>query len=435
MNVTETRLEARQTQKLSESLATAVHLLTLDLDGLSDYMLKAIQENPALEYVPPKKSAEDYAMTVRPHYRMSRGEPRENDVPSPSDTQMDDLEQQIRFSGLEPDVARAALHMLHFLSPRGYFTEKLDTFSEELHISPETARLALEAVQSLEPAGVGARTVEECLTLQLRERTDVDPLCYDLIRMHLLDIGRGSVRRIARETGATLARVQRCVDTIRSLNPAPCSLRNDAVQYIMPEFSVEADAEGRLAIQFFNDYFPAFQKDDTFRRLAEKLDGEEAAYAKRMQASANQLLRAMEMRQTTMEKIAGIIVREQKAFFLGEYHLLPLRVEAAAVEIGVHVTTVYRALQDKYLVCSRGTFPLSYFFQKEVSGGISSARVRDMIREICEKNGRISDRSIAEMLEKKGVKLSRRTVAKYRSGMEIGSSFRRGANEDGKEDI
>ena len=101
----------------------------------------------------------------------------------------------------------------------------------------------------------------------------------------------------------------------------------------------------------------------------------------------------------------------------------------AAREIGVHETTIYRALQGKYLCCAQGVFPLSYFFQKEVSGGVSTARTKEMIREICCGTGRLSDREIAEALEQRGVQLSRRTVAKYRAQMKIDSSFRRSAEE------
>lgn len=409
-------------------MQTAIHLLSMDLDGLSEYMQKAIQENPALEFVPPQKSAHDYAMLVKARYSGSRGEYRSPDVAAPVST-IEALKQQLRLAGLEEKTYRIAKRMLHTLSPRGYLTQELDEFAAEAGISIEDAKAALTAVQALEPAGVGARTVEECLFLQLREKADVDPLCYDLIRMHLLDIGKGNIRQIARETGAPMARVSACVDVIRSLTPSPCSLSTEAVQYIMPEFSVEADANGQLTILFHNDYYPSFRPDDTFRRLSETLEGEELAFARRMQASASQLIRAAEMRQSTMEKVARIITREQRAFFLGQYSLLPLRIEDAAREIGVHETTVYRALQGKYLYCARGTFPLAHFFQKEVSGGISTARVKEIILDICRGSDKLSDRAIAEELERRGVKLSRRTVAKYRAQMNIDSSFRRNAEE------
>ena len=424
----ETRLEIQQSQRLSQGLQTAIHLLSLPLDELSAELQRAVQENPALEYVPPKKSLQDYAELVKSRWHGRRSEPGDAPESAAPRTVMEDLEQQLRLSGLDRETCRAATLLLHSLTGRGYLGQELDAFAAEAGLPMDLARRALEAVQALEPAGIGARSVEECLELQLRTRTDVDPLCYELIRLYLLDSFRGNLRPIARETGATLARVKQCVETIRSLSPVPCSLSEGAVQYIMPEFSVEAGEDGELTLTYHNDYYPTLRQDDNFRRLAATMSGDELAYARRMLASADQLLRAMELRQTTLEKLARIILREQRAFFLGQYSLLPLRVDEAAAEIGVHETTVYRALQGKYLYCARGAFPLSHFFQKEVSGGTSAARVKEIIRELCRENGKLSDRAIAEALEQRGITLSRRTVAKYRSQMDIDSSFRRRAD-------
>ncbi len=422
----ENRLEVAQTQKLSQSLQTAIHLLSLDLDGLSECIQKAVQENPALEYVPPKKSVHDYATLLKTRYHGSRGGYAAGaETAAAEETVMEELEQQLRLSGLDKATYRVAKNMLHTLSPRGYFTQELDEFALEADISKELALRALEAVQALEPAGIGARTVGECLELQLREKPDTDPLCYDLIRLHLLEIAKGNLRQIAKDTGATMAHVRQCVDVIRSLTSSPCSLSTETVQYIMPEFSVEADLDGQLVIQFHNDFYPTFRKDENFLSLADMLDGEEQACARQMQASATQLIRAVEMRQSTMEKVARIIVREQLAFFRGQYSLLPLRIDEIAQEIGVHETTVYRAIQNKYLYCARGTFPLSHFFPKKVSGETSTARVKEIILELCRENEKMSDRAIAEHLEKQGISLSRRTVAKYRSQMNIDSKFRR----------
>lgn len=422
------RLEIQQTQKLSQSMQTVIRMLSMDLDELSAYMHKAVQENPALEFVPPKKSAHDYAMLVKTHYRGGRGEYRNSDIAAP-DNMLEDLQQQLRLAGLDADVRRAAVRLLHALSPRGFLLQNLQEFAEEAGVSREIAQRALDAVQALEPAGVGARSLEECLCLQLRDRPDVDELCFEIIRSHLVDISKGSLRQIAKETGAPMSRVLACLDVIRSLTPFPCSLDKGDVQYIRPEFSIEADADGQLTILFHNDYFPSFRRDESFWRLAETLQGEELAFARRVQTTASQLLRAVEMRQSTMEKVAGIIAREQQAFFLGQYSLMPLRIEEAAREIGVHETTIYRALQGKYLCCARGMFPLNHFFQKEVSGGVSTARVKEIISEICRERGRMSDRAIAEELEKRGISLSRRTVAKYRAQMNIDSSFRRSVEE------
>lgn len=163
-------------------MQTVIHLLSLDLDGLSDYLLKAIQENPALEYQPAQKSPQDYAMQVHSRYTGSRGGMVPETADPSSGTVLEELEMQLRCSGLEDDVCRVAVHMLRLLSSRGYFTQDLDTFAVESGISLSLAQQALEAVQGLDPAGIGARSVGECLELQLRRKTHVDPLCYEMIR-------------------------------------------------------------------------------------------------------------------------------------------------------------------------------------------------------------------------------------------------------------
>ena len=426
--VSETRLEVQQTQKLSQSLQRSIRLLSMDQEGLSEEIRKAVQENPALEYVQPQSAIQDYAVTVKSHYygkKGGNGDFDQAELAEAEKTQMDDLEQQLRLSGLDSVTLKAALRLLHLLTPRGYFLQDMDEFALESGVSIDTAHRALEAVQGLEPVGVGARSVEECLELQLRAKSDTDPLCYELIRAHLLEIARGNMKQIAKETGATMAHVQQCVDEIRSLTPTPCSLETGTVQYIVPEFSVEVDSVGQITIQFHNDYYPTVRQSENFSALAQTLEGDEYAFAKKMRDEASQMIHAIELRQTTMEKLAKMIVREQEAFFLGQYSLKPLRIDEAAKEIGVHETTVYRAVQNKYLYCAKGMFPLSYFFPKEVSGGSSTERVKEMIREICRENDKISDRAIAEALEKRGVSLSRRTVAKYRAQMDIHSSFHR----------
>ena len=430
--MSEARLEVQQSQKLSQVMTTALRLLSFDLQEMSEYMARQIQENPSLEYVPPLRSPQDFAQKVRVHYSTALDDPDRDpgELPAP-ETAYADLEQQLRLMGLDRNVRHLAVRMLHMLNARGYFTQDLDEFAVETGVPLSLVKSALHAIQSLEPAGIGARDIEECLSLQLAQRGNVDPLCYDLIKSYLLEISKGNFRQIARETGATIAHVQQCVDIVRTLTPIPCILREESSQYIMPEFSVESDAQGELTIVFHNDYYPTFRADPTFLRLTETLNGQEKAWARKMIESTSQLIRAIETRQSTIEKVAHIIVREQRPFFLGQYSLLPLRCDTVAQELGVHESTVYRAIQNKYLYCARGTFPLQHFFQREYSGGTSAARVKDIIRELCASDPKLSDRRITEILEQRGISLSRRTVAKYRFQMDITSSFERKNN--GKE--
>ena len=425
----ENRLEVQQTQRLSQHLQTTIHLLACDLDELSEEIQKAVEENPALEAVPPQKVLEDVSVRVKTRLRSTRSGYSAPEPVAAAMTTMDDLEQQLRLLNLDETTRRAAKAMLRMLSPKGYFPQEPEAFARESGVPEDVARRALAAVQSLEPTGVGARTLTECLELQLREKPGVDPLCFTLIRQYLIEIGKGNLRAIARGTGASMALVSQCVDVIRTLAPSPCSLDEGEVRYIIPEFSVEMDEGERLTVQFYNDYYPTLRLDEHFSQLAEELDGEERTFARRMLSSAKRMLQAVDLRQSTMERLAQIIVQEQRAFFLGQGGVQPLRIGEVSQALGVHESTIYRALQGKYLYCDRGTFALSHFFPKELSGGTSSADVKDMIRSICEGNEKLSDQAIANELARRGVSLSRRTVAKYRAQLGIDSSYRRETKE------
>ena len=168
----EARLEISQSQKLSQSMQTALHLLSMDLMELSQYMAKAIQENPALEYVPPVRSAMDYAVQVKTRFRSSRAadeDDGEAETASPV-TVLDDLAQQLRLSGYDAATVQLGTRLLHELNSRGYFVRPLEEFAFDNGCGLEQARAALTAVQSIGPAGLGARSVEECLKLQLEAR-------------------------------------------------------------------------------------------------------------------------------------------------------------------------------------------------------------------------------------------------------------------------
>ena len=422
----ENRLEMRQTQRLSLQLQTAIRLLSSNLEDLNSEFQKAATHNPSLEIIPPQKNPQEFNVLFRPRNRSPKGSSiPEGYEPAAQQTALDDLMQQLRLCRLDDATQRTARQMLHLLTPHGYFPQELDVFATEAGVSEEIARSALAAIQSLEPAGVGARSVEECLELQLQAKSGVDALCCELVRHYLPDIANGSYRQIARKTGVSEARVRTCVEVIRRLTPFPCSLDQGDVHYILPEFSVETDDSGQLTVIFHNDYFPSLRMDESFVRLSEGLTGEELAFAQRLKAEATRIIQASELRQTTMQRLADIIVREQRAFFLHRYSVLPLRVDDVAREMGVHETTIYRAVQGKYLYCSRGLLPLNYFFPKEVSGGTSTTRVKELIAEYCRVNEKVSDRAIAEMLEERDITISRRTVAKYRAQMDIESSFHR----------
>ena len=430
--MTEHRLTLRTetAQKLNENLQLAVRLLQMNEEALAAYALQMAQENPALEYASPKRSPRELAVLLQSGFSRRRGRVDDDDsfpiLNVPQTVSMEEqLKMQLRLTVSEEAVLAAGLRVIERLNAQGYFTDDLAVFAAEENIPLAQAKQALHAVQALEPCGVGARDLVECLTLQLDRRGERDELCYELARVHLLDIAKRGYTQIARQTGATLAHVKRCVEIVRSLTPKPCSLTAETVRYITPDFSVEKDENRALRLVFHNDFYPSLRCDPGFDALAAQLSGEERAYAQRMLHSAQQLIQAVELRQMTIEKVARIILREQEGFFLGESSLLPLRCDDVARELNVHLSTVYRALQGKYLYCSRGTFPLSTFFQRAYGGDVSKERVCELIRDLCAARPGDTDQAIADALQKRGVPLSRRTVAKYRAEMGISSSHTR----------
>ena len=426
--MTEVGIELKQKQKLSQSVQTAIQALSFDTDELIDFMVQSAQENLSLELVPPARPPEELIQLVRSRFQSRRASASASPAAPEAAyqaTPMEALEQQLRLMDLPPDVRHAALLILHQLDSRGYFSQDLAEFSAEADVPYPTALRALTALQALEPAGVGARNLAECLALQLRQNPETDPLCYELVKNYLPQISRRSFRSIAKETGMPQERVEACVEAIRALTPVPCSLEESFVRYIVPVFTVEKDAHGQLIAVFHNDFYPTLRRDETFARMADSLTGTDREYVRGMLLSGARVLRALEMRQMMLDKVAALILREQRGFFLEKRPLRPLRIDDAAREMGVHETTVYRAIQGKYLYCAWGTFPLGHFFQRELSQGVSSDRAKELIRQLCQEDPGLSDRAICEALHGQGVSLSRRTVAKYRSQMAIDTSFRR----------
>lgn len=420
--MSETTIELRQTPKLSPEVQTAIRLLTLSSAELSDELNTLAQENPALETVMPKKPISEIAVFYRGSNRS--GEASAEDMVTVESPRVK-YARELRFMLRDKALYRRAVHLLELLRPNGMLEVPLEDFALEEGISMEQALQSLEAVQSLEPAGIGARSVSECLQLQLKALPEADDLCIRIAGEYLPLLAEGRTALIARRLGVSQSRVLACRDTILKLNPNPVDLDEAAPETIIPEFSVEAADNGETEILFYHDYYPTLRPDEAFRRLAKELEGEEKRFAGKEIRQADAILNAIALRQNTMRRIACFIAERQRPFLLEGGALLPVRVSFAAQKLGLHASTVYRAIQGKYLACGRGVFPLSLMFQREITG-FSVAQVQAGIRRLCAENPTLSDSGIAEKLAETGITVSRRTVAKYRSAMGLPSSFRRG---------
>ena len=303
--------------------------------------------------------------------------------------------------------------------------EDLDSVSE-LGVPLLMTSQALDILQSLEPAGVAARSLSECLLLQLKRMKEVPAGATEIAERFLSEISRGQYRRIAEALALPVETVRTAAETIAGLEACPGRdfQRQEAATYIRPDvFVVELDGELRAIVNEF--YLPQVTISDYYVRLLRSSDGQaDHEYLRQKLQQAKGLLVGLERRAATLHTCAEMILEVQHDFFSGtSSKLVPLNLTALSRRISVHPSTVSRAVRDKYLQCRQGIFPLRYFFSRAVGdNGVSQQEIRQMLLELVrseDKAAPLSDRQLQKTLEVNGIRLARRTVAKYRNKLGI----------------
>jgi RNA polymerase sigma-54 factor len=293
----------------------------------------------------------------------------------------------------------------------------------------------LNQIQTLEPRGVGARSVEECLLLQLDDSDPHYVLKARLVSEHLDDLKKNRRPKISRSLGLSLRELDDLVSELASLDIAPGqSLADESVAYIYPDIMVEWTTEGydvRLARQK-----RSLQLSPVFKTIyrSDEVDEEYKAEVRKRVESARWLISAIEQRQDTLLRVASRIVHYQRDFLdFGPHYLRPLKMQQVADDLGIHVSTVSRATHEKYIQTHRGIFSLKYFFSgatTNIDGGVESrTSVKQRVQEIIDgedKQKPLSDERIVQRLrESFGVEVARRTVTKYRKALNIPSTRQR----------
>ena len=330
------------------------------------------------------------------------------------------------------DLALAG-QIIDLIDEAGYLSQALDELAQRLGLSLAEVERVLAIVQGFDPTGVGARTLAECLALQAREADRHDPAMATLIA-NLEMLGRGQLGPLRRLCGVDEEDFADMIRELRGYDPKP-GLRfgGERAASITPDIFVGRTRTG-WAVELNGATLPRVLID---RRYYAELSGSAQdkggrAWLADCMASANWLMKALDQRARTIVKVAGEIVTQQEAFFLkGVAHLRPLTLKTVADAIGMHESTVSRVTSNKYLSCDRGLFELKYFFTSGVGAAdgeaVSAEAVKSHIATLIAGEGKdvLSDDKLVELLTAKGFDIARRTVAKYREAIGLGSSVQR----------
>lgn len=358
---------------------------------------------------------------------------------------VDYLHHQLSWFELDDAVRRMADRIIYSLDTNGYLKTPLEDLlpplppelngDQQSHRAKqlEVAETALRVVQRLDPPGVGARNLKECLLLQLLPGMPYYDELRKLIENHLEDLENNRLPQISKKTGMSIEKIQEVWHELRKLKPKPgADFSSATVPSVTPDVFVERNDEGQYQVRLEDGQLPSLYISPHYRKLLrdEGTDAATREYIKRKVNSAQWLIESIEQRRSTLTRVSQAIVDHQTKFLDdGPDHIEPLKMQQIADKVGVHVTTVSRAVDDKWIQTPRGIFPLKRFFV----GGTTAAdgeevawdRVRIKLQEIIDnedKTNPLSDDAIVEELGKSGITVARRTVTKYRKAMNIPSS-------------
>lgn len=351
-------------------------------------------------------------------------------------TLKDHLESQLGLVMFSPPDKMIAHYLIDLVDEAGYIREELQGVAEKLDCELQDVEAVLIRLQEFEPAGVFARSLQECLALQLKERDRYDPAMAALLG-NLDLVARRDMAALKRLCGVDGDDLADMIGELKALNPKPgLAFSSETVQVVAPDVFIRRGAKGKWQVELNNDTLPKVLLNARYHAevVGRAQNKEEKAFISECLSSANWLVKALDQRARTILKVASEIVRQQEGFFLhGVKYLRPLNLKTIADAIAMHESTVSRVTTNKYLACDRGLFELKYFFTSAIpasgDGEAHSAEaVKERIKELIDAENTddiLSDDKLVEILRGQEVDIARRTVAKYREALKIPSSVQR----------
>ncbi|WP_415324403.1 RNA polymerase factor sigma-54 [Clostridium perfringens] len=452
-------LNLTQEQKLimTQQMQLSIKLLQMSTYDLREYIEKEFSENPVLEaqYEDTKEVSKEqdrleYKELVKylesdNYGSQSYGEYDEEGISpftfiSKPESLTDYLEGQILELPIDEYMRSVCSYMVECLDQKGYLDIKKEELMNELDCSEETFNRALIVIQNLEPAGIGARDLKECLEIQLERKGENDPIVKEIIDNHLDDLADNRYQVIAKDLDITPKKAQDYGDLIKTLEPKPSRgfYTGDEVGFIIPDAEIRK-IDGEFLILMKDGILPMLSVNPLYKDILKDStnDKEATEYVKEKIDKAMFLIKSIEQRKSTLHKVLQKILEKQKDYFeKGEKYLKPMTLKEIAEKLEMHESTISRAIRDKYILTSMGTIKIKDLFvnsisNKEKSDGeedVTVINIKKALEEVIKEEDKrkpLSDQAISEILKEKGMAISRRTVAKYREELGIKSSSKR----------
>ena len=443
------KLQVKQTQTLSQRMIQSAEILQMTSQELNTYINELALENPVIDIVEPP-TAEEQRESIEQqewlnsfneeNYYLYQRQNNDDDYDFKSswnintddgETLQDYLWSQLITENFTDQETEIIKFMLECLDNKGYLEESIETIASYFGTDTEIVEELLSDLQSLDPSGVCARTLEECLKLQLERRDMLTPVLESIIDNCLEMVAKNQIPAIARKLRLSPTETAGYCQIIKSLNPKPgvSFSSRDQLRYIIPDVTI-VKFKDHFDILLNESMYPTIELNSYYRQMNQNPESSELKeYLGNKIRQAEWVKQCVTQRGKTLMQVSRAILEHQEEFFtFGPAHLNPLRLADIAQELDIHESTVSRAVSKKYLQCSWGVYPMNYFFSRivavqESSGNengaqsVTAADIKRVLREIIEEENKkkpYSDRLLGEKLAERGISISRRTVAKYR---------------------
>ncbi|PEY38978.1 RNA polymerase factor sigma-54 [Bacillus cereus] len=414
---------------MTQELRQAITMLQYNVQELSEFLYEQSMENPLIElngFEREKKKSSNKSTST------SKQVDNQMEIYSVDSMSIQQhLLDQLQYYKIDEEQRKTASFIIMNMDGNGYLQETNEELAELVAAPIDVVEHSMELVQSLEPAGVGARNIQECLALQLKRLQKRDAFSEMIVDEYFAYFVKKDWRKLAHLMKCSNEELQSAVDCITSLQPKPgLAFSSEKPHYIVPDMAVKKE-EDRLVLQMNERNMPRIEIHSEYSALLHNSESEVATYVSEKYQHVQWIMRSLKQRKQTLLQVMEIIMKKQRDFFWkGPEYLKPLSLKEVAEELGVHESTISRATRNKYVQTPHGLFEMKSFFSNAVvtteDEAVSTKRVKQLIQALVEKENKkkpLSDQKISKLLEEEHeIVISRRTVAKYREQMNIPAS-------------